>query len=74
MDGRRGDLEEALHLGLCGGPAEQALIGVDESEILALFGSEPRSRISGALIYHCPQQWGICDECKVSGRLEPGGA
>lgn len=31
-------MEEALHLGLCGGPAEQALIGVDESEILALFG------------------------------------
>lgn len=58
MDRRRGDLEEALHIGLCGRPAEQALIGVDEGEILALLGGEAGSRISGGLIHHCPQHWG----------------
>ena len=74
MDRRRGDLEEALHIGLCGRPAEQALIGVDEGEILALLGGEAGSRISGGSIHHCPQQWGISDECKIPGRVEPDGA
>jgi hypothetical protein len=46
---------------------------VNESEILALFGGEARSRISGGLIHHCPQQWGTSDECTVPSRTEPDG-
>ena len=36
MDGRRGDLEERLHVGLGGGPAVDRGVGVDEGQVLAL--------------------------------------
>ena len=58
MDRRRGDLEEALHIGLCGRPAEQALIGVDEGEILALLGGEAGSRIQRRLNSSLPSALG----------------
>ena len=64
----------ALSIGLGGEPAEQTPVGVDEGEILALLGGKAGSRISGGLIHHCPQRWGIGDECKIPGRVEPDGA
>ena len=40
MDGRWADAEMALQIGFGGGAAEDAGIGVDEGEVLALLGGE----------------------------------
>jgi hypothetical protein len=40
MDGRWGDAEEGLHVGFGRGSAMQEIVGVDESEVLALFFCE----------------------------------
>lgn len=42
VDGRRADAEMALQIGFCGSAAEDADIGVDEGQILALLGGEAR--------------------------------
>ena len=44
MHGRRADLEMALHIGLGGGPAMDARVGIDEGEVLALLIGEAGSR------------------------------
>ena len=59
MDGRRGYEEEALHVDFSWGASKQAPIGVNEGEILSLFGGEAGSRIGCGLIHHCPQRWGL---------------
>ncbi len=56
VDGGRGDLEEALHVGLGRRAAVDQRIGVDKREILALLGREIRSGITGILIHRCPRQ------------------
>ena len=40
MDGRRADTEMSLQVGFCWRAAEDAGIGMDEGEILALLGGE----------------------------------
>ncbi|MGB8364168.1 MAG: hypothetical protein WCE20_06495 [Rhizomicrobium sp.] len=44
MDGRRTDAEMALQVGFGWRASENAGIGVDEGEVLALLGSEDRDR------------------------------
>ena len=42
MDGRRGDPEEGLHVGLSWRSAIEERVGVDEGEVLPLLLREPR--------------------------------
>jgi hypothetical protein len=44
MDGRWADAEVPLQIGFGGRSTEDAGIGMDEGEILALFGREGRNR------------------------------
>jgi hypothetical protein len=49
VDGRRRDAEVPLHVGFGRGPAEDAAIGMDEGQILALLFGE-----GGTILNHLP--------------------
>jgi transposase len=69
VDGRRGDAEEPLHIGLGRRALIEARIGVDERQILALLGREVGLLSARHLIQlsiHLGLRRGGCDECTLS--------